>query len=79
MAAFHVRDIPPELLERLRERAKREGRSMNAEILAILNDELAGPSPEEWLRRLDELGASYAGRTWGPEPEVLIREDRDSR
>ena len=79
MAAFHVRDIPPELLERLRERATREGRSMNAEILTILERELDRPSPEEWLHGLDEARARYAGRKFDPPPEVLIREDRDSR
>ena len=79
MAAFHVRDIPPDLLETLRQRARAEGRSMNAEILAILERELARPSPEEWLRQLDEARVKYAGRDWGPPPEVLIREDRDSR
>jgi plasmid stability protein len=79
VAAFHVRDIPPELLERLRERAAENGRSMNAELLAILDLELSKPDPREWLRRLDEMSARYAGRIWDPPPEVLIREGRDSR
>jgi len=79
VAAFHVRDIPPDLLEKLRERARQEGRSMNAEILAILERELDRPSPEEWLRGLDEIRERYAGRRWDPPPEVLIREGRDSR
>jgi len=79
VAAFHVRDISPELLERLRERARREGRSMNAEILAILEGELSQPSPEEWLRQIDEFRAKYAKSPLDPPPEVLIREDRDSR
>jgi plasmid stability protein len=79
VAAFHVRDIPPELLEKLRGRAQRQGRSMNAEILAILERELDRPSPEEWFRDWDRLSERYAGRTWDPPPEVLIREGRDSR
>jgi plasmid stability protein len=79
VAAFHVRDIPPELLEKLRERARRGGRSMNAEIIAMLERELDRPSPEEWLRGLGELRERYANRPLDPPPEVLIREDRDSR
>lgn len=79
MAAFHLRDIPPGVLERLRERAAQNGRSMNAELLTILDEELSKPTPEEWLRRLDEVRERYAGRRWDPPPEVLIREDRDSR
>ncbi|HST24609.1 MAG TPA: Arc family DNA-binding protein [Gaiellaceae bacterium] len=79
MAAFHVRDIPPDLLERLRERAAENGRSMNSELLSILDSELSRPTPEEWLRRIDEALEHYGGRPLDPPPEVLIREDRDSR
>jgi plasmid stability protein len=79
VAAFHVRDIPPELLERLRERARREGRSMNSEMLAILENGLSTTSPEDWLLGLDEFRAKYATAPLEPPPEVLIREDRDSR
>ena len=74
-----MRDIPPELLERLRQRADRDGRSMNAEILSILERELSRPTPEELNRRLDEIQARNAGRIFDPPPEVLIRQDRDSR
>ena len=73
-----MREIPPELLEKLRERAARNGRSMNSELLAILEGELSRPNPEAWLRQLDELRERYAGRTWDPPPEILVREDRDS-
>ena len=52
---------------------------MNAEILAILEGELSQPSPEEWLRQIDEFRAKYAKTPLDPPPEVLIREDRDSR
>jgi plasmid stability protein len=79
MAAFHLRDIPPGMLERLRERATANGRSMNSELLSILDHELSRPTPEEWLRRIDEALERYGGRPLEPPPEVLIREDRDSR
>jgi len=79
VAAFHLRDIPPGLLERLRERAAQSGRSMNSELLAILAGELSRPTPEEWLRRIDAYLERYGGRPLEPPPEVLIREDRDSR
>jgi plasmid stability protein len=42
-----IRDLPPELHERLREEARRHHRSMNGEILAILEKEL------EQRRRVD--------------------------
>jgi len=79
VAAFHVRDIPPALLERLRERARREGRSMNAEMLAILERDLSLPSHEEFTRRLDDLRRRIRLSPDAPKPEDLIREDRDAR
>jgi hypothetical protein len=51
---------------------------MNAEMLAILDETLSRPDTEEWLAWLDELNEKYAGRTWNPPPEELIRRDRDS-
>jgi plasmid stability protein len=79
MAAFHVRDIPPELLERLRARAAAEGRSMNAEILTILERELSRRTPEEVMQSIRERRDRIALSPKAPRPEDLIREGRDSR
>lgn len=79
MAAFHVRDIPPELLERLRTRAAAEGRSMNAEILTILERELSKRTPEEVMRSIRERRERITLSPNAPKPEDLIREARDSR
>ena len=79
MAAFHLRNIPPELYERLRARARGEGRSVNAEILWILERDLARPTGKEFMRRLDELRARINLSPDAATPEDLIREDRDSR
>jgi plasmid stability protein len=77
VAAFHLR-LPDELYARLRERARNDGRSINAEVLAILERELAGPSAEELNRRFDELRTRIKLPADAPRPEELIREDRDS-
>jgi plasmid stability protein len=79
VAAFHLRNIPDDLYAALRERAAREGRSMNAEILEIRERELSRPSPEEVKRRLHELRAAIKLPPDAPKPEELIRETRDSR
>jgi plasmid stability protein len=78
MVAFHIRNIPPELYERLRERARQEGRSVNAEVLSILERELSRLSPEEFERRLRDLHRRIRLTPDAPTPEQLIREDRDS-
>jgi plasmid stability protein len=79
VAAFHVRDIPPELLERLRKRAAAEGRSMNAEILTILERELSRRTPEEVMQSIREGHKRISLSPDAPKPEDLIREARDSR
>jgi plasmid stability protein len=78
VAAFHLRNIPDELYERLRQRAGREGRSINAEILSILERELTRPDLDEFMRRLDELRSRWTIPAGSPRPEGQIRADRDS-
>ncbi len=43
MAALLVKNMPPELHEKLRRRAKANHRSMNREVVAILERELERP------------------------------------
>jgi plasmid stability protein len=77
MAAFHLR-LPDELYARLRRRAASEGRSINAEVVQILERDLARPDPSEFMRRLDELLSEWTIPPGAPMPEELIRADRDS-
>ena len=79
-----MRKIPKDIYRRLKATAKRNHRSLNAEILAVLADE------EAWaIRRLqiaavlpdlakarEEIARKYPN---APESVELIREDRDSR
>lgn len=45
MSAFLVKDLPPVLHDRLRQEAERHHRSMNREVIAILEKELGGARP----------------------------------
>ncbi len=84
MPNLTVRNIPPKLYRSLQQNARRSGRSLNAEILALLADEDAwnrrrwqlaeaiprlGISRKELAKKYPKLGDSTAS----------IREDRDSR
>lgn len=82
MPTLFVRGVPPELYESLRDRARREGRSINAETIALLRralltvrDEL----PLDVLERLRRSREEFAISPEAPPPEQLIREDRDAR
>jgi plasmid stability protein len=84
MPNLTVRRIPKDIYRRLKESARRNHRSLNAEILAVLADE------DGWkLRRLriqavlpeldrarDEFARKYGTLT---DSVDLIREDRDTR
>lgn len=77
MAQVLVRNLDPETVERLKARAKRHNRSLQAElreILARAASESAVPL-EERFRRLDEL---FAGHSFSDSTEI-IREERDRR
>jgi len=84
MPNLTVRNIPKEVYAVLRQDAKRNRRSLNAEILAMLSDkaemarrraEAAKVIPE--LRKIrEEIARKYPNQ---PDSVDLIREDRDSR
>jgi antitoxin FitA len=54
MSAIQVKNVPPELHERLRRRARREGRSLSDYILSVLDRDLETPTLREWLEGLSE-------------------------
>ena len=48
MAALLIKNLPPTLHEQLRKRAATHHRSMNREVIAILERELSVPAVKEW-------------------------------
>jgi len=79
VANFHLRDIPEPTYRRLQGRAKKAGRSVNKELLAIVEKELARATPEELDAELDRLRRTIRLSPGAPKPEDFIREARDSR
>jgi len=81
MATLYVENVPDELYDALRERAKLHRRSITAEVLALLENNV--PTENEFkrradlLRKLDRLSASVK-RVRGefPSAEEIVREDR---
>ena len=80
MPTLHLRNVPTALYERLRRTARKNGRSMNAEAVALLEAgverERRAHAVTDQLRRLAleiDLPAD------APAPEEIIRRDRDSR
>ena len=75
VATLYVRNVPPELYAELQRWASDSGRSVNAEVLSVLDREAAARAQhEEWRRR---LRSEITPATAPPWPEDLIRDDRD--
>jgi plasmid stability protein len=78
MASLNVRKIDPDLVARLKRRAARHGRSMEAEHREILRQALATEVEPSW----DDLAAvlrKLTRRRTQTTSEVLLREGRDER
>jgi plasmid stability protein len=80
MPTLHVRNVPDDVYTALRVRAEREGRSMSAEVIAILRRTLLRRrDPDELLADLRAMRERAPLPAGAPRPEDLIREDRDVR
>ena len=80
MAQVLIRGLRPEVVEKLKARARRNGRSMEAELRVVLQE----AADERWTYKdwataqaaLKKVRALFAGRTFSDSTE-LIREDRE--
>jgi plasmid stability protein len=80
MPTLHLRNVPTNVYETLKARASRNGRSLNAEVIRVLEEiveqEQRSTSITEELRRLAEEINLPPEAT---KPEDIIREARDER
>ena len=74
-STLSIKNVPDDVLERLRERARRNHRSLQGELLSMLDD-YVGPtslSLAELSEQVRRLGLSSGDST------KMVREDRDGR
>ena len=74
MSQVLVREVEPAVLDRLKRRARQNGRSLEAELRAILR-QAAGLEMEAAVEQLRRIQEDFAGRTFSDSTE-LLREDR---
>ena len=81
MATLYVENVPDELYEALRHRAKENRKSIAAEVLRLLEENV--PTLSELKRRrkiFDDLRKTWAAKSPGsgpfPSTEDMVREDR---
>ena len=75
MAQILVRKLPDSLVEQLKARARRNGRSLEAEVRDVLQRAVT-KNKAEFLEAADAMRARLAGRHH-TETLELLREDRD--
>ncbi len=79
VATLYVRDVPEGLHKRLRARARRHGRSLNAEIVEILRTVADGDrATASVTKRLAELAREIDWPEDAPTPEQFVRDLRDA-
>lgn len=72
-----IKTVPDDVVDRLRRRAIRNHRSLQGELMAIIEEAVRAPgplSPDEVLAEVRRIGLSTAA-----ESVDLIRSDRDGR
>ena len=74
MPDFLIRKIDAQVLNRLKARARRHGRSLQREAQAVL-EQAAGVGADEVAAMLDKWKQRFAGRRFSDSID-LIREDR---
>jgi plasmid stability protein len=75
--SLSIKNAPDDVVKRLRERAERHHRSLQGELMAILEEAVGGSrplTPDEVLTRVRELGLSTPR-----DAAAMIRRDRDGR
>jgi plasmid stability protein len=78
MATLTLRNVPDELVARLKQRAKQNRRSLNSEVIECLEQEVKAPADlEAWLARVDALRAQIKGPPL-PVQELVDAVERES-
>lgn len=75
MAQLLVRDIEPEIIERLKAQAKRHNRSLQGEAKLILENAASVVTREDMLERMMHWRKKLAGKKFSDSAN-LLREDR---
>ncbi|MBA2360524.1 MAG: Arc family DNA-binding protein [Actinobacteria bacterium] len=80
MPTLNIRNVQKDVVDSLKRLAKKNGRSLNAEVVEALKDYSERESrTRDLLRQLDEFRAEFSLPEDAPKPEDLIREARDER
>jgi plasmid stability protein len=75
MATVQIKNVPPDVHQILRDRASKAGQSLQAYLLAQLEEQASKPTIKELFERIEHSGGSLSPAR----AAKLVREDRDAR
>ena len=76
MVALQVKNVPEELHERIRARARATGQTISQCVLELLAEEFGGPTVKEWIAQIEEREPVDLT---GADVAEIIREGREER
>lgn len=79
MPTLYVRNVPPCVYSRLKAMAKERGRSLNGQVLEILEQEATRQRGTLVAERLEEIARRIQLPPEAPKAEELIRKGREER
>jgi plasmid stability protein len=77
MPSVQIKNVPPDVHETLRRRAAQAGQSLQAYLLAELEEQASKPTIKELFDRINKERSG--GRVSPAYAAKVVREDRDSR
>jgi hypothetical protein len=75
VATVQIKNVPPVVHQILRDRASKAGQSLQAYLLAQLEEQASRPTIKELFERVEHSGGSLSPAR----AAKLVREDRDAR
>jgi plasmid stability protein len=80
MPVLYVENVPGELYDALRQRARQRRRSIAAEVISLLEESIPTPrelaARQKFLRKLERARPSKRGSRAFPSTEEMQRQDR---
>ncbi|MCS6859178.1 MAG: Arc family DNA-binding protein [Abditibacteriales bacterium] len=70
-----IRNVEPDVIDKLKKRARRNGRSFEAELRLLLR-QAAEEDISDWRSEVERVRAMFAGRSFSDSAK-LLREDRE--
>ena len=78
MAQILVRNLAAKVVNRMKAKAKKHNRSLEAEVKTVIEREAEKADWDDWLKEAERIRKSFGDQVFSPSAD-LIREGREER